>query len=203
MKSEVTTPIDGVKLRNRYCLLRHGKSVANERNLIVSMAPIGLLEFGLTPEGAQQVRDALTAGEPLLAEITQIHSSDFRRARETAEIAAEMLKRTIAYKPQLRERRFGDFEGRSTQNYPLVWEADEEDASHTGWNVESVEAVALRMSEVVLELERSGEGETHLLVSHGDPLQILITAANRTDLRLHRRIDPIATAEWRFLASSR
>jgi probable phosphoglycerate mutase len=55
------------------------------------------------------------------------------------------------------------------------------------------------MSDLVHEIDQSGSGNTYLLVSHGDPLQILITAAREIDLRFHRQLDPLGTGEVRLL----
>ena len=189
-------------LQNTFYLLRHGRSHANAQRLIVSDFSVGQIGFGLTDDGADQVRANLVAVKRELPDFTRIHASDFLRTRQTAMLASEVLAAPVELSPQLRERGFGDFEGQSSDRYDQVWEQDAVDPTHTHWNVESVQSVAARMIECVLEIDRSGSGETYLLVSHGDPLQILITVAQGTDLRRHRRLKPLGTAEVRPLPSS-
>jgi probable phosphoglycerate mutase len=186
-------------LHNAYYLLRHGRSHANAQGLIVSNVAVGRIGFGLTEDGALEVQSNLLAIRNELPDIARIHASDFLRTRQTAMLASETFGAPVELTPRLRERGFGDFEGRSSDLYDRVWEQDAVDPAHTRWNVESVHSVAARLIEYVLEIDQSGSGETHLLVSHGDPLQILITAAAGDDLRRHRQIEPLHTAEIRLL----
>lgn len=189
-------------LRNTFYLLRHGRSLANAQGLIVSDATVGRIGFGLTDEGAAEVRSNLVASKNTLLEVTRIYSSDFLRTQQTATLASEILGTSVELSPRLRERGFGEFEGRSSDHYHQVWDQDAVDPSHTQWNVESVRSVAARVSEFVHEIDQSDTGKTFLLVSHGDPLQILITAAQGADLRLHRRLAPLGTGEVRLLPTA-
>uniref|UniRef100_A0A453AH72 Uncharacterized protein n=2 Tax=Aegilops tauschii subsp. strangulata TaxID=200361 RepID=A0A453AH72_AEGTS len=105
--------------RNRYWILRHGRSVPNERGLIVSSLENGTKpEFGLAPQGVEQAR---SAGESLRKELEEmgvpvdsvkIRYSPFSRTTETARVVAGVLgvpfegpscKATV----ELRERYFG------------------------------------------------------------------------------------------------
>lgn len=189
-------------LRNTFYLLRHGRSLANAQGLIVSDASVGCVDFGLTDDGAADVRSGLLASNNPLPGIARIYSSDFLRTQQTATLAAEIFGASVELSPRLRERGFGDFEGRSSDHYHQVWEQDAVDPAHTQWNVESVQSVAARMTECVLEIDQLDSGKTFLLVSHGDPLQILITAAQGADLRLHRRLEPLRTGEIRLLPAA-
>ena len=176
--------------------------MANAQGLIVSDVSVGRIGFGLTDDGAAEVRSNLVAARNSLPELSRIYSSDFLRTRQTAALAAEILGVSLELSPQLRERGFGEFEGRSSDHYHQVWEQDAVDASHMQWSVESVRSVATRMIALVHEIDHSDTGKTFLLVSHGDPLQILITAAQGDDLRLHRRLAPLATGEIRQLTAA-
>jgi broad specificity phosphatase PhoE len=65
--------------------MRHGQSKANLKEIIISHPENGLLEkYGLTELGRQQARQS-AASSPLTKD-TLILSSDFSRARQTAEI---------------------------------------------------------------------------------------------------------------------
>ncbi len=192
-------PRPGLRLRNRYLVLRHGRSLANEQSLIVSSPRLGLNQFGLSDVGRQQVKASLRERLQMLESVQQIYTSDFLRARETAEIAADFLGVGLELAAELRERDFGDWDGQSSTNYDLVWQADAKDPTHRNWNVESVTQVVDRCLRLITSLEQTTTDSTYLLVSHGDPLQILLTRVAGEDLRHHRKLRPLETAEIRSL----
>lgn len=183
---------------NRYVGLRHGESVANQQGIILSNPRDGVTHYGLTLRGRQQVEESLASATCLDAR-ARIYTSDFRRARETAEIAHAWLHcvHPLIASTALRERFFGDWEGTSNCHYADVWAADAGDPRHTQHGVESAQAVRDRLLRLVMELERQWQGETILLVSHGDPLQILQTAFLGQSPAMHRSLPPLHTAEIR------
>ena len=84
-------------LKNRYFVMRHGKSEANAAGLIVSDPCNGCLQYGLTPEGRAQ---AAESGQKLRQQLGDTASaavvvccSDFKRTLETAEVLLEALGR--------------------------------------------------------------------------------------------------------------
>lgn len=190
-------------LRHRYYILRHGQSEANREELIVSDPGRGVPEFGLTAEGrvqvARTVRTARRAGA--LGSSLRFHSSDFRRARESAEIAAAELEHTggVQLEPGLRERFFGSWDGTSTGNYPRVWAEDPGCSHPADWRVEPVEAVLERALEVILRIEGEGEPSEVVLVTHGDVAQILLAAFGGMGPRRHREVPHLGTGELRAL----
>lgn len=186
--------------QRRSCfVLRHGQSEANVLGLIASSPEIGITSYGLTNEGREQVKRSLAKHRDRLSEVRQIYCSDFRRTRETAQLAAQILDVPVQQTPELRERFFGDWDGHSDDNYQRVWAADAQDPKHKKWQVESVAEVAQRMTGFVASLDKLDPEQACLLVSHGDPLQILITALLDGDLSRHRELDPLQTAEIRPL----
>jgi probable phosphoglycerate mutase len=52
------------------------------------------------------------------------------------------------------------------------------------------------------QIESRVQGDSLMLVSHGDPLQILMTAAVGRALTRHRQMTPIGTGEIRVLQTS-
>lgn len=161
------------ELNNRYFVLRHGESRANTKQIIVSDPKNGLFDFGLTEKGMIEVRDSVS-GTIDLDENTIIYSSDFKRAKETAEIAQAILKiNDINFTELLRERFFGNFEGMDDRNYDIVFKNDEIDPHNKIEKVESVNDVLDRATKFVVGLEKQFQGEKILLVSHGDTLKIL------------------------------
>ncbi|MEM7259474.1 MAG: histidine phosphatase family protein [Pseudomonadota bacterium] len=183
---------------NRWHWLRHGQSTANTRHQIASDPATATRDFGLSSTGRQQVRDTL-ATQTVLDSSCQIITSDFLRASQTAALTHEILQchQSVRVDKRLRERYFGDWEATSGDNYHKVWEMDAHDASHTEANVEAVTHVAARLTDLVQSMEQSVEQQTFLLVSHGDPLQILECLLTGRNLSEHRKLVPLETAELR------
>lgn len=188
------------QLRNTYFVLRHGKSIANQEGIILSNPQEGVLRYGLVEEGKEQVRRSVTEAklQHTLDNATVIIASDFKRAKETAEIAKDMLgSGKIIFSAKLRERSFGLLEKQHKSNYQKVWNDDESDAYHKRNNVESTQEVLERITVLVKELEETYKDTTILLVSHGDTLQILQTAFEQKNSGEHRQLSPLQTGEIR------
>ena len=187
------------RLANRYSVMRHGESKANARGIIVSRIETDRGgDYGLSELGRRQAAAAaLACGLPADAVIC---SSDFSRARQTAEIVrAQLGTAPVVVARALRERCFGDLEGSATGNYPRVWAADEARTGPAEGGVEPAAAVLDRATALVADLERRYQGRDILLVSHGDTLQILQAGFLRMDPAEHRRLPPLAVAEIRAL----
>ncbi len=185
--------------RNVYLGLRHGESQANAQGIIISDPARGVGEFGLTARGREQVRAQVLAC-PRLGPDVVIYSSDFARARETAEVAREALGAgPVRLRTALRERAFGALEGTTNRNYERVWPRDREDPTHTDHGVEPAAHVRARTWALVQELEAAHRDATILLVSHGDPLQLLQTAFLGRGAGEHRDLPPWAPGEVRAL----
>jgi glucosyl-3-phosphoglycerate phosphatase len=195
------------RLANSYIVMRHGQSKANLRGIIVSRIETDAsADYGLTELGREQVRAAAltssrTAGAPPSAPLSAgalILSSDFARAAQTAQIMrAHLAAPDVVIAAALRERCFGDWEGTPTENYRIVWAADE--AGRANGGVEPAPAVLDRVTALIADLERQHSGRDILLVSHGDTLQILQAGFARTDPARHRHLPHLETAEIRRL----
>ena len=188
------------RLGNRYFAMRHGHSIANQQEIIVSHPDNGCDRFGLSELGRQQVKQSLQ-NFGLLDVKTIIVSSDFCRARESADIASALLngEASITLDSRLRERNFGELELTPDSGYMDVWQQDAKDPDSQLRGVESVNQVMSRVTSVVAEYEDRYTGATILLVSHGDALQILQTAFARLDGSSHRQLDHLHTAQIRPL----
>ncbi|KAF7810733.1 Histidine phosphatase [Senna tora] len=178
-------------LRNRYWVLRHGKSIPNERGLIVSSMENGTRpEFQLASEGVNQAelagqlfqKELETSNVPL--ENVRICYSPFSRTNHTAKVVAAVLNLPFQG-PQckvmedLRERFFGpSFELKSHDNYAEIWDLDEKDPLVGPEGGESVKDVACRLARLIGIMESDFEGCGILVVSHGDTLQILQAILN-------------------------
>ena len=180
--------------------MRHGHSIANQQGIIVSHPGNGLDRFGLSGLGREQVKQSLQ-NFGLLEVNTIIVSSDFCRARESAEIVNAQLDGvgSINLDSRLRERNFGELELTADSGYMDVWQQDAKDPDSQLRGVESVNQVMSRVTSVVTEYEDRYTSATILLVSHGDALQILQTAFARLDGSSHRQLLHLHTAQIRPL----
>ncbi|CAO2813656.1 unnamed protein product [Amaranthus hypochondriacus] len=179
-------------LRNKYWILRHGKSIPNQKGLVVSSMENGIRpEYQLAEEGINQ---AQLAGEQFLKELkdtniplenVRICYSPFARTAHTAKEVASVLN--IPFEgsqckvfADLRERYFGpSYELGSHDRYPEIWALDEKDPfEKPEEGGESAADVVSRLLKAMEEMETMFEGCAILIVSHGDPLQMLQTILN-------------------------
>jgi len=187
-------------LRNRFFLLRHGRSEANEAGLIVSDPVRGAQSYGLTTQGSDQVETSVnTAAQVCLADsVLSVVSSPFLRAQETAQIAARIWALpSFETDDRLRERSCGRFEMAQDESYEQVWAQDRIDPEHRQGGVESVTDVWTRSCSLVQELDQGATDTTFVLVTHGDVASALLCGASREDLRRHRELYALHCAEMR------
>lgn len=190
------------KLKNRYFILRHGESKANVAGILLSHPREGTVSFGLSRKGKKQVKDSVLKNRrsKLLDSDIIIYSSDFLRAKETAEIAKNLLGvKRVNFHKNLRERYFGKLDKTALSNLMRVWEYDKINANHKNSGVESPNKVLKRTLAVINELEKKYKYKKILLVSHGDVLQILYTHFSKKHANHHRQIPHLETAEVREL----
>jgi len=191
------------RLNNRYFGMRHGQSLANLQQVIVSHPQNGVDAYGLSEHGMTQTRESVLSCSQLDSSLL-IVSSDFRRARETAEIAQKLLgsNNPVQFDHRLRERNFGEWELTPDSAYPLVWVGDEANPDNADNGVESPNQVMQRVTALVCDYEQKFSAATMLLISHGDALQILLSAFSKQDASKHRRQQHLVTAEIRELSLS-
>jgi probable phosphoglycerate mutase len=138
----------------RIFILRHGESEANVDGKIRSDPNDCVNGYGLTDKGKEMAnKSAVSFFENYISKFNsekqsfkfEIYSSDFKRARETAEcfkkalmVFCEKVSETpIIFDIRLRERNFGEWNGKSNIHYNDCWEIDEKDSSLNINNVES------------------------------------------------------------------
>ena len=166
-------------------LVRHGQSEWNVRRLTQGQTA----HPRLTDLGRQQARTAAA----LIADdlrttgrrVSRVVSSDLARARETADVIAELLGVEVVSDARLREQHLGDLEGRS---YEETWAAAERhdwsDPSLPIAGGESLLAVRERMAQCLHELDPD---DCHVIVSHGDAIRAALS---------HRKREPVHQAAW-------
>lgn len=184
--------------------LRHGESRANVEQIVVSRPGPRAFEWAsLTDLGRQQAEE--TARSNRMPSDTLLITSDFARARETAQIAAEIWGTgPVRIDTRLRERDFGSLEDGPAARYDEVWAADSEDR---GWpdGVETPHGVAARTRALVESLIGDPEGEASeiVLVAHGDVLQIMEAWMKGLDPSQHRSLPHLRNAELRPLTPAK
>mmetsp|Transcript_20280 Transcript_20280/g.28078 ORF Transcript_20280/g.28078 Transcript_20280/m.28078 type:complete len:207 (-) Transcript_20280:8-628(-) len=202
-------------MRKSMYIIRHGRSLANERGVIVSELINGeKKEFGLAPVG---VRQAEEAGRRISEELSSagqaadqlvFFSSPFSRALQTARVVMNTLElppdHPLEIAPELRERYFGpELELGPHSGYDRVWAADRQDpSSPAGGSGESVQEVAERLQTFFSKINDAHPNSVVVLVSHGDTLQIaqsvLLTDGSAEVMKKHRDF-AMETGEVRIL----
>ncbi|WCJ39979.1 Phosphoglycerate mutase family protein [Euphorbia peplus] len=174
-------------MRNKYWILRHGNSIPNHKGLIVSSLENGIRsKYQLTPLGINQSH---SAGLLFLQELKEknmplesvrVCYSPFARTTHTAKVVASVLDipfdgPQFKVMEDIRERYLGpSFELMShADKYPELLALHEKDPCQQPEGGESAKDVANRMSKSMATMESEFHGCAILIVSHGDPLQIL------------------------------
>lgn len=166
----------GLVLKNKYFLLRHGKTIHQaEKKNIIYFYPDDNPPCILLDKGTKEVQ---LAGEALKGKnIDLIFSSDILRAKQTAEIVAELINydlEKIVYDTRLRDVNWGIFGGKSKEDAWAYYNNDMIKKFELGVpNGESWNECRSRMVEVLKEIEDNFENKNILIVSHGDPLLLL------------------------------
>jgi broad specificity phosphatase PhoE len=166
--------------------VRHGVTAWNAEGRIQ-----GQTDVPLSPEGRRQADEL--ADRLAGSEIGAIWSSDLRRALDTARPLAERLGLEVHASPALRERDFGDDEGkRDAEVFPRH---SVEHWSHPGTrhpNGESRRDVWIRVAAFLDELLDDPQAEEIALVTHGGPIRLGIAYLQR---------EQIESIEWRAIAN--
>ena len=170
----------------RILAIRHGETAWNVDTRIQ-----GHLDIPLNATGLQQARwlaQALAERDALHA----IYASDLSRAHVTAQTIAEAAGLAVSTHPGLRERSFGDFQGRTfaeieaeLPEHAQQWRKRSPEWAPPG-NGESLIALRERVLATVDELAARHVGEQIVLVAHGGVMDVLYRAATRLDLQAPR-----------------
>lgn len=157
--------------RNRFIFIRHGESDINARGVLNTVRERKDIS-PLTSLGQQQAQQAAAEVQKLSPDIVLI-SSPFRRARETAEIIGQAFR----IQPQIDERAneflIGPkYEDQPIQEYHRFFSHNDWPLRFTQWpeGGESWYDVRARVFDLLHELDRTHEGKTIVIVTHGDPI---------------------------------
>ena len=168
----------------RILAIRHGETLWNVDSRIQ-----GHLNIGLNDTGRWQ---AERLGVALKDEtIAAIYASDLSRAHDTALAVSRRTGVPVQAEPGLRERSFGEFEGRTfaeieTELPEQAKRWRQRDPSFTPAGGESLLMLEARVLSVAARLAAQHPGEQIALFAHGGVMDILYRAATRLDLQAAR-----------------
>lgn len=168
----------------RIIAIRHGETTWNVDTRIQ-----GHLDIALNATGRQQAaRLALALKEEPIA---AVYASDLARAWETAEYLARAHGLPVQPETGLRERCFGDFEGKTFAEIEALlpeqsqrWRKRDPEFAPAGG--ESLLALSQRVVEAAERLAARHPGELIALVGHGGVMDVLYRAATRLHIQAPR-----------------
>ncbi len=179
----------------RICLVRHGETEWNAERRIQGQIDIGLNETGH--------RQAVAAGRWLKrADIVALYSSDLKRAWATAKAIGAEIGLTPTPLPEMRERRYGVFEGltydEAKARYPEGYGAFEgRNADYAFENGESLKAMFDRVSGKLKEVAARHVGQNVVVVLHGGVLDVINRFVRNNPLEMPRDfLIPNAGINW-------
>ena len=168
----------------RIIAIRHGETAWNVDTRIQGHLDIPLNDTGLWQ--ARQVARAL-AGEPLSA----IYASDLQRAHTTARAIAEATGAPLVPEPALRERSFGELEGRTfaeieTELPEQARRWRQRDPHFAPEGGETLVQLRERIAATTHRLAALHTGGLVVLVAHGGVLDVLYRLATGQELQAPR-----------------
>jgi len=159
---------------NRLLLIRHGEVTMVGR-------PYGQLDVPLSEEGREQSRTLVERLRPY--RIDAVYSSDLARARWAAELIAADRGLRVEVRRELRERRFGDWQGKTWDEIKAAWPDLFERYRNDFLSVaapgggETYLQVRDRVMPLVGEMVGDGEGRQVAAVAHAGLMRVILAEA--------------------------
>lgn len=135
-------------------------------------------------QAGEKLADILSDSNCTEEDITKkmvVITSDLKRTFETAEIIHGHfnVKAPLRKDPLLRERGFGEFNlGPWREALSLLLEQDKVNPTQSLCGCETLSEIVLRVSRVLKYIEEEYADKIVVIVSHGDPLQVLWAICN-------------------------
>lgn len=155
-------------------LLRHAESSANSAGILAGRLP----SISLSKAGKIQSRAIMKALKNL--ELTHIYSSPIQRCLETIEPFARSSNRKVMSAPNFIEMDYGDWSGRklSALRREKLWKSIQKRPSTVRFpNGESFQEMQSRIKKGLNEIAKEHKKGRVLVVSHGDPIKVVIATA--------------------------
>jgi uncharacterized phosphatase len=157
-----------MNLTTELFLVRHGQSVHNQQQIIA-----GQLDSELTAQGCEDARQVARAIDR--QDFDLVHSSDLKRARQTAEIIVETLHLScpMVSTPLLREIDYGRFTNRlvSEAMEYLDYKRNQNQRYPEG---ESFQDLRQRVGSFLDLLRREHSGKRMLITAHSGPIRMMV-----------------------------
>lgn len=158
-------PADGV---TRLILVRHAQTDANARHYLQGQSDGVLNETGLVQ--AAEIAEVLSSFF-----IEKIYSSDQKRAVATAKAIASKHAMEVKTDPRLQEWNCGDWDGMPAVEFlGMVEQEGLTPSTLRPPNGETFQQIRARAEAVLAEILSQSEGQSVLIVSHGDFTRSLI-----------------------------
>ena len=157
-------------------LARHGESEWNRDKIIQGNYQEG---NALTDKGREQARQLAVSVKD--KGITKIICSDLNRAKETAQIVADILEVEVEIWPEIKEVGFGKYEGGSYSEFAgkeveaFEYEEMARKISEKDPEMESLESIYERIGKADAKFKKLSKREKPLVISHGALLGFMQT----------------------------
>ncbi|MFH1064618.1 MAG: histidine phosphatase family protein [Candidatus Woesearchaeota archaeon] len=152
-------------------VVRHGETTDNKKKISQGQQPGKLNLRGLlqSRKVAKRLKDE---------HFDIIYCSDLRRVVQTLKPILRYHKKTpVHYVKELRERSFGEFEGRKWEELGPEWEAKKKENHNPDWlpkGAESREQVEKRFLKFFKKMEKEHFGKTILWMTHGGGVRAVL-----------------------------
>ncbi len=160
------------RVPNTYYFLRHGEALSNREEFVSSWPETR--DNPLTKKGKREVERAAVRLKK--EHIDLIFSSDLERTRETAELVGRALRKPVRYDKRLREHATGLYNGKSREEWIAQFTDYASQYRVTPEGGENLCEVKDRMMRFITALEKKYAGKRILVVSHGNPITVALTA---------------------------
>lgn len=166
---------------NRVYLIRHGQVAGYENFPVYGHTDVDLTEVGILQ--VKQIAERLR-----LTELQAIYSSDLNRSATGARLIARHHDVPVYYLPELREMKFGDWEGLTLTDirtrFPEELQKRQDDLVNyrAPGNGESIADLAARIETVFDRIRAEQQGNNILIAAHGAVNRVILCRALGLDL---------------------
>lgn len=152
-------------------LVRHGETEWNLQKRLQGQKDIPLSQIGI--EQAQQLEWHFQQKQIVFE---HIYTSDLLRAKQTAQLlAGKMHQKMIIAEPTLRERYYGELEGKYIAEIEkLIPNYQVNFGEKMLYGIESLEDMQKRMAEIMTSIAIKSEDSPTLIVSHGGAINAFL-----------------------------
>ncbi len=162
--------LDHLPTRNRYFFVRHGESNLNlEHKLNTELT--NTQKYPLTDTGRAEAK---AGAEKLKKEsVDGLYSSQFLRAKETAEIYAEVLGLSVTEETAINEYHIGPaYEEKTIEEFHEKFGDRAKRLDDAPPGGETWKDIRRRMISFLSDLDTHHEGKTFVIVTHADPILV-------------------------------